>query len=174
MTKASGTTVLSLLTVVVAWGCASTGSLSSDLYTADDLAELQYESMYEFLDSHSDVRVAQSEGEVPLMVRTRGSSGMTSPSIGPDTAGGGGPGSLGGGGEGGGAEGPPARRNVGSSNHTTALLYVNGSEVADSRARLREITLDEVQSVRVLRPSEASARFGGSGNTAAVAIELKP
>lgn len=161
-----------MLTAVVAWGCAATGSLSSDLYTADDLAELQYESMYEFLDSHSKVRVAQSAGEVPLAVRARGSGGMTSPSIGSDTAGGGGPGSLGGGGGEGGEEAPD-RRNAGMSNYTTALLYVNGSEVADPRTRLREMPLDEVESVRVLRPSEASARFGGSGNRAAVAIELK-
>lgn len=153
--------------------CASTGSLSSNRYSADALAEMQFESTYEFLDAHNDVRVAESASEVPLAVRTRRSGNMESPSIGPDTASGGGPGDLGGGGGNEGASGPPGQRSIGASGYTPALLYVDGSEVAGPRSRLREIPLDQIESIQILRPSEASARFGGSGNTGAVAIELK-
>lgn len=166
----AATAMLAVL-VLGGWGCASTGSISADRYSAGDLAELQYESMYEFLDAHSDVRVAESAADVPLTVRTRQTGDLQSPPAG-GGSGSGGPGDLGGGGGEGDVE-PPDQRAIGSGSYTRALLYIDDSEVASPRERLRELTLDEVESVRILRPTEASARFGGSGDTGAVAIVLK-
>lgn len=174
MRKVIAATGMLAVFVLGGWGCASTGSISADRYSAQDLAGLEYETMYEFLDAHSDVRVAESAADVPLTVRTRQTGDLQSPPADEDEgSGGGGATDLGGGGGGEGDVQPPDQRAIGSGGYTRALLYIDDSEVASPRERLREITLDEVESVRILRPSEASARFGGSGNTGAVALVLK-
>lgn len=51
-----------------------------------------------------------------------------------------------------------------------ALLYVNDDEVPNAVPFLRGMRMSEVQRLQILRPSEASSRFGGDGRRGAVAI----
>lgn len=166
-----------LAILAVSLGCASggTGLSSRDLGTTD-LAEMQYSSLYDLLEAHTRVRVTSPTGADGLFVRSRGQRSMTSGEIegnpGRPAEGVSPPG--GGGGGGGGEQGARGGEfSTGSAQYTAALLYVDGSEESDPINWLRDTSLSEVERLQILRPSEASSRFGGSGNTGAVAVTLK-
>lgn len=164
-----------LAVLAVGLGCASGGSgLSSRDLAATDLAGMQYSSLYDLLEAHTRVRVTTPSGADALMVRTRGQRSLTSgdidgnpgrPAEGVSPPGGGG----GGGGQG--AQG--GEFGAGSSQYTGALLYVDGSEESDPINWLRDTAPSEVDRLQILRPSEASSRFGGSGDVGAVSVTLK-
>lgn len=54
-----------------------------------------------------------------------------------------------------------------------AMVYVDGREVRNPVALLRQMALSRVASIELLRPAEVSSRFGGSGRVGAVAIRTK-
>lgn len=158
-----------LAVLAVSLGCASGGGgLSSRDLGATDLSEMQYSSLYDLLEAHTRVRVTTPSGADALMVRTRGERSLTSGEIEGDRGETENP--LGGGG--GEEPQPPSQSNItdGSSQWTGALLYVDGSEESDPINWLRDTSLSQVDRLRILRPSEASSRFGGSGNAGAVAV----
>lgn len=164
----------------VTLGCASGGTgLSSRDLAAPDLASMQYESLYHMLEAHNRVRVSTPTGSDALLVRARGERSMSSGDIqgNPGRPAEGVPpmGEQGGGSGGGVAEEPPESETItaGSSRYAPALLYVDGSEESDPINWLRNASLDDVERLQILRPTEASSRFGGSGNVAAVAVILK-
>lgn len=159
-------------------GCASGGTgLSSRDLAAPDLASMQYESLYHMLEAHTRVRVSTPSGSDALLVRSRGQRSMASGDIdgnpGRPAEGVSGFGEQGGSGDSGGEEVRGGEFSTGSSQYAPALLYVDGSEESDPINWLRDTSLDEVERLRVLRPTEASSRFGGSGDVAAVAVTLK-
>lgn len=175
--------VVFLLTAALAggaaWACASAGvSLSSTSYRAQDLAEADYESMYEFLEAHTKVRIGESGAQQPLAVRiSRGRGrvgGAANPGAGGaptsgDTVN---PGAPGGGfGGGGGAQARGAAKTA--SGFVPALLYIDDSETGVPIPRLRQIAPEQVESLRILDRDEASSRYGGSGRVAIVSITLK-
>lgn len=168
----------SLLAVLaVTLGCASGGAgLSSRDLGTTDLSGLEYQSLYSLLEAHTRVRVSTPTGSDALLVRSRGERSLTSgdiegnpgrPAEGADRPGGGG--------GGGGGQQPPQQEAItaGSSQYTAAVLYVDGSEQSDPINWLRDTGPGDVQRLQILRPSEASSRFGGSGDLAAVAVTLK-
>lgn len=168
-----------------AWACASGGgtSLGSTFYSAEDLSEARYESAYDFLKAHHRVRVSTAgSGGQRLLVRNRGNReedlsnaavdqeggrmGMTVDSSRPAGPGGGGGGSA--------DEQSGAGQPVGSSGrYIAANLYIDDTEVAFPVSRLREISLDSIETIEILRPSEATSRYGGSGDAGGVALTLK-
>lgn len=162
-----------LAVLVVSLGCASGGAgLSSRDLGSTDLAEMQYSSLYDLLEAHTRVRVTTPSGADALMVRVRGERSLTSGEIEgnrgeqPENP-------LGGGG--GEQPQPPTQSNItgGSSQYTGAVLYVDGSEESDPINWLRDTSPSEVSRLRILRPSEASSRFGGSGEVGAIAVTTK-
>lgn len=62
------------------------------------------------------------------------------------------------------------RRSLSRDNPIGALLYVDGEEVPNPVPLLRQTSLDRVERLQILRPSETSSRFGGDGRRGAVAI----
>lgn len=52
-------------------------------------------------------------------------------------------------------------------------LYVDNQEIPDPIPYLRDLPLSRVESLRILRASEASARHGGDGRTGAVSITTR-
>lgn len=52
-------------------------------------------------------------------------------------------------------------------------LYVDNQEIPDPIPYLRDLPLRRVESLRILRASEASARHGGDGRTGAVSITTR-
>ncbi|MFB6240791.1 MAG: hypothetical protein ABEJ46_04415, partial [Gemmatimonadota bacterium] len=54
-----------------------------------------------------------------------------------------------------------------------ALLYVNDDRVPNAVPYLKDLRMSEVERLLILRPSEASSRFGGDGRRGAVAIWTK-
>lgn len=52
-------------------------------------------------------------------------------------------------------------------------LYVDNQEIPDPIPYLRDLPLSQVESIRILRASEASARHGGDGRTGAVSITTR-
>lgn len=166
-----------LAVLAVTMGCASGGTgLSSRDLAATDLAGMQYSSLYELLETHNRVRVATPSGADGLFVRARGQRSLTSgdiegnpgrPAEGVSRN----PPGGGGGGEDQGAQG--GEFGTGSSQYTGALLYVDGSEESDPINWLRDTSLSQVERLRILRPSEASSRFGGSGDLGAIAVTMK-
>lgn len=62
------------------------------------------------------------------------------------------------------------RRSLRVDNPLGALLYVDEEEVPNPVPLLRQMSMDDVARMRILRPSEASSRFGGDGRRGAVAI----
>lgn len=62
------------------------------------------------------------------------------------------------------------RMSLSVDNPLGALLYVDEEEVPNPVPLLRQMPLDRVERMRILRPSEASSRFGGDGRRGAVAI----
>ncbi len=170
------------LLVGAAWACASGSgtSLGSTFYSAEDLSEARYESAYDFLKAHHRVRVSTAgSGGQRLLVRNRGNRdedlsnaavdqeggrvGMTVDSSRP----------AGPGGESA-DEQSEAGQPVGSSGrYIAANLYIDDTEVAFPVSRLREISLDSIETIEILRPSEATSRYGGSGDAGGVALTLK-
>lgn len=160
-----------------AWACATGGvSLSSTRYASQDLVEADYANLFEFLRDHHRVRVSSSDaGGQLLAIQSRGQNDMLgmgdrmNPPARPEGDAGEG-GGLGGGGDDAQA---PDRRVIGSAGYVPARLYVDDSEVGSPVSALREIRLDEIESLRILRPSEANLQFGDSDNSGAVAVILK-
>lgn len=127
-----------LLAVGLAAGCASGGSstLSQTSLSADELATMEYQTVYDFLRAHSRVRFQSRGGQEFMTVY------------------------------GGGA----LRMNV----QTGAILIVDNQEVrGDVPQTLRQLPLSRVASLRILRATEASTRYGGDGQEGAVVIETK-
>lgn len=62
------------------------------------------------------------------------------------------------------------RRSLSTDSPLGALLYVDEEEVPNPVPLLRQMPMERVERLRVLRPSEASSRFGGDGRRGAVAI----
>lgn len=157
----------------VGLACAATGGATSSTdLLSQDLAGLQYESLFELLEQHNKVRVATGSGSYALAVRVRtqgemGSGGGRGEGLNPDDEGG-----FPESGGGGGGQGSNATA-IGQGNYVAAKLYVDGSEEANAVTRLREISLDSIERLRILRPTEASSRLGGSGDFGAVAVTLK-
>lgn len=162
--------------LVVTWGCATGGAgLSARDLGSSDLAGMEYATMYELLRVHTRVRVTTPTGSDGLFVRVRGERELTSgdiegnpgrPAEGitePET------------GEEGVPEEPPEKETItaGSNRYRAAVLYVDGSEEPAPISWLRATSPDEVERLRVLRPSEASSRFGRSGKMGAIAVEMK-
>lgn len=154
--------------------CASGagGPTASTDLTSQDLAGLQYESLYQFLEEHSEVRLETGQGSNALLVRVRRSDEMgmgqeRQASLSGDTTGG-----FPGGDESNQPETPEVTA-IGQGQYVAAKLYVDGSEENNPTTRLREISLQDIQRLRILRPTEASSYFGGSGEYAAVAVTLK-
>lgn len=161
----------------VAWACASAGggSLSSTRYNAEDLAQVQYDNMYDFLRAHSRVRVGQTGAAVPLRVR-RTTGGGTSMGGASNAAGGFDTGtdttfSTGGGASGGGSS--SVRGAPQSDRYVQSRLYVDDREVGSPIPFLRQLSPDRVEELEILRPSEASSEYGGSGDVGVVKIILK-
>lgn len=161
---------------VVTGACATGGvGLSSRDLTASDLAGMEYTTMYELLRVHTRVRVTTPTGADGLFVGIRGERELTSGDIEgnpgrpvegitePPT------------GEEGVPQEPPEKETItaGSSRYRAAVLYVDGSEEPDPISWLRATSPDEVERLRVLRPSEASSRFGRSGRMGAIAVTMK-
>lgn len=65
------------------------------------------------------------------------------------------------------------RRSLTMPNAAGALLYVDDEEVPNAVPYLRGLKMSEVERLQILRPSEASSRFGGDGRRGAVAIRTK-
>lgn len=159
--------------------CATSGgSLSSMRYNAEDLAAVQYETTYDFLRAHNRVRVGQVGDAVPIRVRRMGSTslgmepgegggggggdeGAPTPGSGsnPETNPGGGLGSAQGGGE--------------SGRYVAARLYIDDREVGNPIPRLRQLRPAQIKELEILRPSQASSRYGGAGDVGVVSIILK-
>lgn len=180
----SGNTIGSLFLLFVAaaaWSCAagsgSGASLTSAQYDAEDLAGVQFDNMYEFLRAHSRVRVGQTGAAVPLRVRRLGSggtgiSGFTDSDSVRASGGGAQDPSMGGGIDESGDRGQFSGAG-GSSRFVQSQLYIDDREVGNPISRLRNLAPSQVQELRVLRPSEASSRYGGSGNVGIISIKLK-
>lgn len=62
------------------------------------------------------------------------------------------------------------RRSLSSDNALGALLYVDEEEVPNPVPFLRQMPMERVERLRILRPSETSSRFGGDGRRGSVAI----
>lgn len=62
------------------------------------------------------------------------------------------------------------RRSLSRDNPIGALLYVDGDEVPNPTPLLRQMRMERVERLQILRPTEASSRFGGDGRRGAVAI----
>lgn len=62
------------------------------------------------------------------------------------------------------------RRSLTMPNAAGALLYVNDDEVPNAVPFLKSMEMSNVERLLILRPSEASSRFGGDGQRGAVAI----
>lgn len=165
------------LAAAMALACAAGAPhLSSTSLTTTDLSGLEYESLYALLDAHNRVRVTTPEGADALLIRARGQTrSLTSPDVegnpGRPAEGVSRPGEGGGGG--GGEASAAVSGGSSGSRFAAARLYVNGSEQQDAINWLRDTGLEEIERLRILRPSEASSRFGGSGNLGAVAVILK-
>lgn len=165
------TTAAAVAVAAVGLACAATGGATSSTdLLAQDLAGLQYESLFELLEQHNKVRVATGTGSYALAVRVRtqgemGSGGGRGEGLNPE---GGFPEEGGGGG----GEASNATA-IGQGNYVAAKLYVDGSEEGNAVTRLREIDLDSIERLQILRPTEASSRLGGSGDFGAVAVTLK-
>lgn len=177
--RAAGTLVVALIGGV-AWGCAATGgaSLSSTRYTADDLAEAQYDNLYDFLRAHNRVRVGQSGSSVPIRVRRRAGAGMSMEGAenapgGFSTGGDGGERSLGGGLGSSSGSSSVSGSAGGSDRYVPSRLYIDDREVGAPIPRLRQLRPEQVESLKILRPSEASSRYGGSGDFGVVSILLR-
>lgn len=159
------------LTMAFGAACASGGSsvLSQTDLTGEQLAEVQYETAYDFLRAHNRARIIARQGDELLTVFSRGGdirSGQVS-------------GRASGGSE---SFGAPATGSqaatidgaVPEGGLEEALLYVNDNQVRGNVTQiLRDIPLSEVASLRILRPSETSARYGGDGRVGAVLIIMK-
>lgn len=65
------------------------------------------------------------------------------------------------------------RRSLSMPMNAGALLYVDDDEVPNAVPYLRGLRMSEVERLQILRPSEASSRFGGDGRRGAVAIWTK-
>lgn len=81
MNRRLASVLLLFFVVGTTWACASTArsgsdssgvSLSADSYSAEDLADAPYATLYEFLNAHNDVRVGQTGAVDALGVRYRG------------------------------------------------------------------------------------------------------
>lgn len=132
------TTVSALVALLIAGtgGCSSTGlSLSSTSYRAEDFAEAQYATLYDFFQSHSRVRIGDLGSATPLYVRDQSGSS--------------------------------------SGRYAPAMLYVDEQEIGAPIPRLRQIDPSQVESLEILRPSEASSRYGGHGRTAIIDLRLQ-
>lgn len=130
--------VVALLAATFVGACASGGSgvLSSTNLTADQLAGLEYPTVYDFLRSHARARFVARGGQEYLTVY------------------------------GGGV--------MRSNRNTGAILVVNGQEVRGEVAQvLRQMSLDRVASLQILRATEAGTRYGGDGRAGAVVIRTK-
>lgn len=54
-----------------------------------------------------------------------------------------------------------------------ARLYVDEEEIPEPVPRLHQLPLSEIERLLILRPAEASARYGGEGRTGAVVVFTK-
>ena len=57
--------------------------------------------------------------------------------------------------------------------YAPAMLYIDEQEIGAPVPRLRQIAPSQVQSLEILRPSEASSRYGGHGRTGVIDLRLK-
>lgn len=62
------------------------------------------------------------------------------------------------------------RRSLSAANPLGALLFVDEEEVPDPVSLLRQMPMENVARMQILRASQTSARFGGDGRRGAVAI----
>jgi len=62
------------------------------------------------------------------------------------------------------------RRSLSTDNPIGALLYVDEEEVPNPVPLLRQMPMERVERLQILRASETSSRFGGDGRQGAVAI----
>lgn len=148
-----------LLTAILGAACATGGSavLSRTELTAEQLAATGYETVYDLLKAHNRARIVTVRGDEFLLVYSRGGdirSGVV-------TVGGGG------------TEGQ-AREITGTAAARTggeALLFVNDRQVFGNVTRmLQQIPVSRVASLEILRPTQTSARYGGSGFVGSVVI----
>ena len=52
-------------------------------------------------------------------------------------------------------------------------VYINERREADPVSAIREMSIDEVRQIQILRASEASARYGGDGYLGVIAITTR-
>lgn len=160
-----------VLTAAFGAACASGGSsvLSQTDLTAEQLAEVQYETAYDFLRAHNRARIVSVQGDEILTVYSRGGnirSGRVTAGE-PDQ----GCRGIGCGGE---SQAARIEGAVPPEEGGEALLYVNDNQVRGNVTQiLRDIPMSEVASLRILRPSDTSARYGGDGRVGAVLIVMK-
>ena len=172
MTTRSRLTGLAVAAIAVAFtgACASGGSsvLSKTTLTAEDLATANYATVYDLLRAHNRARIVSFQGDEYLTVYNRGgnirsgqvSGGDFDPTVGP----GGDPGS--------GAS--TISGTAPAEGGGEALLIVNDNEVQGNVTQiLQQMDLSQVDELRILRPSETSARYGGDGRVGAVVIVTK-
>lgn len=159
--------------------CATSGvSLSSVSYTGQDFATTQYDNLYDFLQAHSRVRVGDSGSTVALAVRDQrdrrmGLSGASNPTGGFSPARDTSARSLGGGGGSSGGGGADFRGAPGGGQFAPALLYIDDRATGAPIQRLRQIAPAQVETLEILRPAEASSRYGGDGRLAIISLTLK-
>ena len=65
------------------------------------------------------------------------------------------------------------RSSINSPGTREGTLFVDNRRVPDPIPYLRELSMSQVESIRILRASEASARHGGDGRTGAVSITTR-
>lgn len=57
--------------------------------------------------------------------------------------------------------------------YVEARLYIDDSDVANPVTRLRQLRPEQVASLRILDPSDASSRYGGRGRFAVISVTLQ-
>lgn len=171
MTTRSRLTGLAVAAIAVAFtgACASGGSsvLSQTTLTADDLATANYASVYDLLRAHNRARIVSFQGDEYLAVYDRGGNvrtGEVGTTADPDC-------------RGMGCTGSQAPRVTGTGTAEgggEALLIVDDNEVQGNVTQiLQQMDLSQVAELRILRPSETSARYGGDGRVGSVVIRTK-
>lgn len=171
MTTRSRLTGLAVAAIAVAFAgaCASGGSsvLSKTTLTADDLATANYGSVYDFLRAHNRARIVSFQGDEYLTVYSRGGNVRSGQVSGGDFDPSGGVGSAG-------SAAPQMSGTAPAEGGGEALLIVNDNEVQGNTTQiLQQMDLSQVAELRILRPSETSARYGGDGRVGSVVIVTK-
>lgn len=168
-TRLSGL-VIALFSAAVLGACASGGSgvLTSTDLTAEQLADAQYETVYDFLRAHNHARIITVRGDEFLKVYSRGgdirSADIGSGDFDPSNRS---PGS-------GESAAPEVTGTADAPGGGEALLIIDEKEVTGNVTQiLQGISMSDVQSLKILRPSQTSARYGGDGRVGSVVIEMK-